>query len=78
MASVPSPLVIAPREPAGTVASQETRGDRRSPRSPTKQATSPTTDAEALESAQVIELQTFIERKAWIEEKIKVRACVPY
>ena len=28
---------------------------------------------EALESHEVIELQAFIERKEWIEEKIKVR-----
>lgn len=31
------------------------------------------TEEQALESHEVIELQTFSERKAWIEEKIKVR-----
>lgn len=30
------------------------------------------TEEQALESHEVIELQTFSERKAWIEEKIKV------
>lgn len=30
-------------------------------------------DAQALEGHEVIELQAFSERKAWIEEKIKVR-----
>ncbi len=30
-------------------------------------------EEQALEDHEVIELQTFIERKAWIEEKIKVR-----
>jgi hypothetical protein len=30
-------------------------------------------EEQALESHEVIELQTFSERKAWIEEKIKVR-----
>jgi len=29
-------------------------------------------EEQALESHEVIELQTFSERKAWIEEKIKV------
>ena len=31
---------------------------------------------QALESHEVIELQTFSERKAWIEDKIKARACL--
>jgi len=31
-------------------------------------------EEQALESHEVIELQTFSERKAWIEEKIKVRS----
>lgn len=35
-------------------------------------------DEEALESHQVIELQIFSERKAWIEEKIKVRKRIYY
>lgn len=33
-------------------------------------------EEQALESHEVIELQTFSERKAWIEEKIKV-SCSP-
>lgn len=45
-----------------------------SPESPIDQPSSPTSEGEnkALESHEVIELQTFSERKAWIEEKIKV------
>jgi len=35
--------------------------------------TSPGGEEQALESHEVIELQSFSERKAWIEEKIKVR-----
>ena len=31
-------------------------------------------EEQALESHEVIELQTFSERKAWIEEKIKVKS----
>lgn len=34
-------------------------------------------DEQALESHEVIELQTFSDRKHWIEEKIKVRSIVP-
>jgi hypothetical protein len=37
---------------------------------------SPTKGEETLESHEVIELQTFSERKAWIEEKIRV--CAQY
>ena len=33
-------------------------------------------EEQALESHEVIELQTFSERKAWIEEKIKVTQCL--
>lgn len=33
-------------------------------------------EEQALESHEVIELQTFSERKAWIEDKIKVNALV--
>jgi len=38
----------------------------------------PKTDEQALESHEVIELQTFSERKTWIEEKIKVRVIIAY
>lgn len=38
----------------------------------TEQPKTPTGEEETLESHEIIELQTFSERKAWIEEKIKV------
>jgi hypothetical protein len=45
------------------------------PGSPTDIPNSPHDgEEEALESHEVIELQKFSERKAWIEEKIKVRS----
>jgi hypothetical protein len=39
---------------------------------PTAQQNTTGGEEQALESHEVIELQTFSERKAWIEEKIKV------
>jgi hypothetical protein len=47
-----------------------------SPEPSVEQPTSPT-EEQALESHEVIELQTFSERKAWIEEKIKVNLSSP-
>jgi hypothetical protein len=43
-----------------------------SPSSTTQQRPPTEGEEQALESHEVIELQTFSERKAWIEEKIKV------
>lgn len=76
-----SDQVIAPeaiRASSGTVS---TRGDDVTldieslsavlSRAPRDQLRSPEGE-QALESHEVIELQTFSERKAWIEEKIKV------
>ena len=40
-----------------------------------KHATEKSENDEALEWHEVIELQAFSERRAWIEEKIKVRSC---
>jgi hypothetical protein len=60
--------------PTGTTATESTRvedTDRLNPRIQMEML--PTHGEEqALESHEVIELQTFSERKAWIEEKIKV------
>jgi hypothetical protein len=33
-------------------------------------------EAETLASEEVIELQAFLERREWIEEKIRVRHCI--
>lgn len=35
-------------------------------------------EAEALASEEVIELQAFLERREWIEEKIRVRQTIKY
>ena len=47
---------------------------------PSQSRSHPSDDSEgqALESHEVIELQTFSERKAWIEEKIKVTCLLSY
>lgn len=39
---------------------------------PEEEEQAPAEEEQALESHEVIELQTFSERKAWIEDKIKV------
>lgn len=48
-----------------------------SPPSTTQPSTPPEGEEQALESHEVIELQTFSERKAWIEEKIKFLEKMP-
>lgn len=64
--SDPTSTTIASRElPAP---SQEETPHGESDRAPAAEA-----ESEALDGAQVIEMQAFSERKAWIEEKTRVR-----
>lgn len=77
MDSAQPALVIPAGESSGTAVARDPEGQDAVQMPRTKQPCSPS-DGEALESHEVIELQTFIERKAWIEEKIKVRCLSPH